>query len=284
MPIPWQVSIRGHSHFCGGTILDAKTVLSAAHCFSDGIIDGVSVMAGDVIVHGEQEIGIEELVFNPDKPYNSDTMDYDIVLLKLQHEIPFEEGSVQPACLPNADFNPSAGTRCFVSGWGHTEYDSDEPMPDFLHWVQVYVVDQSECVEMFKSKGPIHDNMICANDEGKDACQGDSGGPFVCMDGDVPVITGAVSFGEGCADPKFPGVYARVTPHLDWIKANMETNESGTEGTDGDNDCPYPEWISDGYCDDQNNIPVCSYDGGDCCIDTQGWDSYCSECKCKETQ
>ena len=62
MPIPWQVSIRGHSHFCGGTILDAKTVLSAAHCFSDGIIDGVSVMAGDVIVHGEQEIGIEEPV------------------------------------------------------------------------------------------------------------------------------------------------------------------------------------------------------------------------------
>merc|ERR1712004_68447 len=97
IPIPWQVSIRGHNHFCGGTILDSTTVLSAAHCFNDGVIDGVTIMVGDVIVHGEQVIGIKELIFNPDKPYNEDTMDYDIVILKLQYGIPFEEGFVQPA-------------------------------------------------------------------------------------------------------------------------------------------------------------------------------------------
>ena len=38
-PIPWQVSIedRTYGQFCGGTILDSKTILSAAHCF-DGAL------------------------------------------------------------------------------------------------------------------------------------------------------------------------------------------------------------------------------------------------------
>ena len=40
--IPWQVSIQRYvekenrwEHFCGGTILNQYTILSAAHCFSD---------------------------------------------------------------------------------------------------------------------------------------------------------------------------------------------------------------------------------------------------------
>ena len=66
--------------------------------------------------------------------------------------------------------------------------------------------------------------MICAGypgEGGKDACQGDSGGPFVCQNGNSAVITGVVSWGHGCALPNYPGIYARVTVFLPWIKANM---------------------------------------------------------------
>ena len=48
-PIPWQVSVQiGGFHFCGGTILDTYTILSAAHCFDDyGVtLDGLSIRAG----------------------------------------------------------------------------------------------------------------------------------------------------------------------------------------------------------------------------------------------
>ena len=46
-PIPWQVSVQKYnSHFCGATILDASTLLCAAHCFYQSSTFGKSIRAG----------------------------------------------------------------------------------------------------------------------------------------------------------------------------------------------------------------------------------------------
>ena len=43
--------------------------------------------------------------------------------------------------------------------------------------------------------------------------------------------------------------------------------------------CDNPEWIGDGYCDDENNNAECNWDGGDCCGDNVFTD-YCTICGC----
>lgn len=59
---------------------------------------------------------------------------------------------------------------------------------------------------------------------GKDSCQGDSGGPFVFYENKAWVQHGIVSWGKGCAEAGFAGVYSRVASYLDFIQQTMANN------------------------------------------------------------
>ena len=86
------------------------------------------------------------------------------------------------------------------------------------------VLSNQDCINNtdFKSE-EIDDTMLCAAvpGGGKDACTGDSGGPLVIVTGTGEekrmVLVGVTSWGEGCADKDYPGVYSRVTTNLEWI-------------------------------------------------------------------
>ena len=94
--------------------------------------------------------------------------------------------------------------------------------PQTCQYVRVPAITNAACNSDYN--GAITDSMICAGYPGvgeKDACQGDSGGPFVCNDGGKAVVAGVVSWGNGCALADYPGVYARTTYVLDWIKSQM---------------------------------------------------------------
>merc|ERR1712037_215977 len=224
-PIPWQVSVRqcqsGGCHFCGGTILDEKTVMCAAHCFTTGqSMNGYYITAGvtDRNDGSGQTIEIANGVWNSAMPYSGNNNDF--IILKLSSALSFNE-NVGPACLPEPGFAPdSTGETCVVSGWG-TLNSGANSLPTNLQWVAVPTVTNAQCAQAYGST--ITSSMICAGlpEGGKDSCQGDSGGPFVCRKDGKAVLTGVVSFGIGCALADYPGVYARVTAVLDWVKANM---------------------------------------------------------------
>merc|ERR1719266_1057330 len=295
-PIPWQVSVRqcqsGGCHFCGGTILDETTVMSAAHCFTSGqSMSGYYITAGVTNRHDTsgQTIEIANGVWNAEMPYQGNNNDF--VILKLSSALTFND-NVGPACLPEPDFAPdTTGQTCFVSGWG-TLASGAQSLPTQLQWVAVPTVTNEKCNEAY---GGITSSMICAglSTGGKDSCQGDSGGPFICRDSaGNGVLTGVVSFGIGCALADYPGVYARQTAVLDWVKANMESSDgtapSPPPGPTPTTAAPTPSackdsWIEDGYCDNENNNIECQLDGGDCCqtdpIDN--WDYYCKDVGCE---
>ena len=66
-------------------------------------------------------------------------------------------------------------------------------------------------------------NMICAGvtGGGKDACQGDSGGPLVVGD----KLVGIVSWGVGCAEARYPGVYSNVATLRSLLLTQLACNK-----------------------------------------------------------
>ncbi|EWC59047.1 Trypsin-like protease precursor [Actinokineospora spheciospongiae] len=73
-------------------------------------------------------------------------------------------------------------------------------------------VDDATCKSAYPSMKTAVE--ICAGypQGGTDTCQGDSGGPMVRRDANNNwVQVGIVSYGQGCARPNYPGVYAQVS-------------------------------------------------------------------------
>ncbi|KAH8248495.1 hypothetical protein KR026_007045, partial [Drosophila bipectinata] len=208
----------GSGHLCGGSVISQRLVVTAAHCIYNSNTKKYRTAGEYFLVMGSSylktrdpnytlEFYVQQLVVHPS--YNHDSLTNDIALMFINGYIPWSAISVRALDLNSAAL--VAGTGCYIAGWGLLE-EGASSTSNALQAAVVPIVAHDVCALSYQ---PLPDSQVCAGltKGGVDACQGDSGGPLVCKS----VLAGVVSYGYGCAQPGYPGVYTNITFYRDWI-------------------------------------------------------------------
>lgn len=227
---PWMVSLqvwgaaRQLGHFCGGVVVDPAWVLTAAHCLvaPGGSTEPmrVQVMTGsNVLFAGGKILSVDRFVVHPEYRVSGDRVPVnDLALLHVTG------ASLTPVrILPETAVADTYkdGNKLRIFGWGTATFRTPTPISNNLLWAFVDVVGTPKCNEPAIYNGLVTDNMFCAGLGFADACQGDSGGPAIAYIDGEKYLAGITSWGVGCTDKKYPGVYVNVTKYSDWIRATI---------------------------------------------------------------
>ncbi|XP_051558040.1 coagulation factor VIIi [Myxocyprinus asiaticus] len=228
---PWQVLIDYYGvSLCGGALLDNNWVITAAHCVQKKDMKHMKVITGDhdLDVNDGSEEAYDVISVVIHEKYDPVTLDSDLALLRLR-EKPTPSVYAVPICLPTPQLAQSelAAARFHtVSGWGkHTEGGNihpskglKAPSSPIMQCLAVPLIPTAECV--LKSGVNITDNMFCAGyAEGThESCRGNDGSPLITQYKGTSFLTGVVTWGKGCDQPGYYGIYTKVSNFLNWLE------------------------------------------------------------------
>ncbi|MCX5383055.1 trypsin-like serine protease [Streptomyces sp. NBC_00083] len=189
---------------CGGALYTQQIVLTAAHCVDgSGTNTSITATGGVVDLQSPSATKVKSTKVLQAPGYNGKGKDW--ALIKLAKPIN------QPTLKIATTTAYNSGTFT-IAGWGARSEGGGQQR--YLYKATVPFVSDAQCQQAYGGD-LVPSDEICAGyvaQGGVDTCQGDSGGPmFRKDDAGAWIQVGIVSWGNGCAEPGYPGVYSEVS-------------------------------------------------------------------------
>nr|ADX36428.1 complement factor B [Apostichopus japonicus] len=232
---PWQIYIQLKNTICGGTLIEANWILTAAHCLHGNLTFDVYAGIVDRFDGQRKKLQVIQTILHPD--YDDDTKSHDIALIQLRKPVKLNF-HIRKACLPD----PAKENRLLtvgaavVTGWGHNGVveagaDRSELIPEpHLQELILQLRRREECEASLDGNDEedwFDETMTCAGYLGREVgpCAGDSGGPLVkyAKRGNSRrwTVIGVNSWGIGCALQTELDFFANVPHFVPWINENI---------------------------------------------------------------
>jgi Trypsin/PKD-like domain len=220
---PWQVFLEAANYTCGGAIISADWIITAAHCTEDDFGNLIPASQMDVIVGANNpRSGLEGKKYFVSKVirhenFNPTTLNNDIALLQLSAAINYPNATPIRLIskIDSAAGATDPGVMAWLTGYGLTKV-SPPTVPTVLQKLQIPIVSNSQASTVWQDIAPS-DMMAGYRNGNKDACSGDSGGPLIVPVDSVLKVAGLVSWGSSSCDTY--GAYTRISLFESWISS-----------------------------------------------------------------
>ncbi|XP_053682058.1 trypsin alpha-3-like [Sabethes cyaneus] len=221
--------------FCGGIILNAYHVLTAARCVLTPqntllATNQVTIMSGALqLIFTNPRIAVSAIYVHPQ--YNPFTFANNLAVLRTATNFFPPENVAEPniAFAILDDQIPFDGLACQAAGWNNA---TASPIQQFI---AAPIMNRDTCTALAVQFGLIEETMTCAGTvgTGPGVCASNMGTGLFC-DGRV---AGILSNGFGCGAANNPGVYTQVRFYLPWIQEQYQRQDVPPAGSS-----PIPGW------------------------------------------